>query len=78
MFSKRLNQIRKSKNVTAQQMADHLHMGLRSYRNYESGDRYPSLEVLVAIADFLDVSIDYLLCRDQFLIDHDASSLIVG
>ena len=77
MFSKRLNQIRKNRNVTAQQMADYLNMGLRAYRNYESGDRFPSPDALVKIADFLDVSIDYLLCRDQFLKDHDASSLIV-
>lgn len=51
MFSERLNQTRKSKGITAQQMADHLSMGLRAYRNYESNDRSPSLETLVKIAD---------------------------
>ena len=67
MFSKRLNQARKAQGFTAQQMADYLEMGLRSYRNYESGDREPSLSVLVMIADKLNVSTDYLLCRDNFL-----------
>lgn len=70
MFPKRLNEIRKSKHITAQQMADFLSMGLRAYRNYERGDRFPSPENLIKIADFLDVSIDYLLGRDDFLKAH--------
>lgn len=67
MFSNRLNEVRKSRGITAQQMADHLCMGLRAYRNYESGDRFPSPETLIKIADYLNVSIDYLLGRDEFL-----------
>ncbi len=70
MFNERLNQIRKSKGVTAQQMADLLHINIRSYRAYESADRSPSLEILVKIADILEVSTDYLLCRDDFLKSH--------
>ena len=65
MFNERLNSTRRLKGITAQQMADHLQIGLRSYRNYESGDREPSLAMLVRIADFLGVSTDYLLCRDE-------------
>lgn len=70
MFSNRLNKIRKSKGITAQQMADFLYINIRSYRAYESATRSPSLEVLVKIADILDVSTDYLLCRDDFLSKH--------
>lgn len=67
MFGKRLNETRKSKGITAQSMADTLEIGLRSYRAYESGDREPNFETLVKIADCLDVSADWLLCRDEFL-----------
>lgn len=67
MFYERLNATRKLKGFTAQQMADSLNIALRSYRMYESGDRSPSLEMLVQIADTLNVSTDYLLCRDEFL-----------
>lgn len=67
MFKDRLNQVRKQRGFSAQHMADYLNIGLRSYRNYESGDREPSLDMLVKIADKLDVSIDLLLCRDEFL-----------
>ncbi|MCI9333077.1 MAG: helix-turn-helix transcriptional regulator [Oscillibacter sp.] len=66
-FGERLNQTRKKSGKTAQEMADMLGIGLRSYRAYESGDREPYFSNLVKIADFLNVSTDYLLCRDEFL-----------
>nr|DAG52950.1 MAG TPA: repressor protein [Caudoviricetes sp.] len=62
---RRLNQWRKTRCYTAQEMADLLCIGLRSYRNYESGDRSPSLDILVQIADILEVSTDYLLGRTE-------------
>lgn len=70
MFPKRLNETRKAKGYTAQMMADALNMGLRSYRNYESGHSSPNIYALTTIADILDVSTDYLLCRDDFLARH--------
>lgn len=74
MFHSRLNETRKSKGITAQQMADLLGMHIRAYRKYESGDTTPPLNNLVKIADILDVSTDYLLCRDEFLKSHAAPS----
>ena len=70
MFSERLNKTRKEKGFTAQQMADLLQTGIRNYRKYESGDAKPTLDGLVAIANILDVSTDYLLRRDEFLAKH--------
>ncbi len=67
MFSKRLNELRKAKGISAKYMAETLGIELRSYRNYESGDREPSLRTVVKLADILDVSTDYLLCRDEFI-----------
>ena len=67
MLSKRLNEVRKSKGFSAKTMADALGIELRSYRNYESGNREPSLGALIKISDFLNISIDYLLGRDDFL-----------
>lgn len=74
MFNSRLNQVRKEKGITAQQMADTLCINIRSYRAYESASRSPNLEILVKIADILDVSTDYLLCRDEFLKSHAISA----
>ncbi len=70
MFGKRLNCIRKKQGFTAQQMADILNVSLRTYRHYESGHTFPSPDTLVKIADTLNVSIDYLLCRDNWLQSH--------
>ncbi len=70
MFSERLNALRKQRGLTAQQMADLLHTGIRNYRKYESGDAKPTLDGLVLICDILNVSADFLLCRDQFLAEH--------
>ena len=70
LFAERLNRTRKEKGITAQKMADALNTGIRNYRKYESGDAKPTLDGLVLIADLLDVSTDYLLCRDAFLSKH--------
>ena len=61
MFSKLLNQTRKKRGLTAQQMADQLHIGIRNYRKYESGDAKPTLAGACEIARILDVPLDYLL-----------------
>jgi len=74
MFGNRLNAIRHERGLTAQQMADYLNMEVRSYRKYESGHRQPTYIVLVQIADYLDVSLDYLLGRDEFIKKHTPGS----
>ena len=60
-----LNETRKAQGITAQQMADHLNISLRSYRYFESNDRQPALQILVKIADKLNVTTDYLLGRSD-------------
>lgn len=74
MFNKRLRAIRMQKGLTQQKMANYLNIELRSYQKYEQGERAPSLNSLVAIADIFDVSLDYLLCRDDFIQSHATSS----
>jgi len=67
MFAERLNETRKLRGITALHMANSLGMQIRGYRKYESGDSSPSFEGLVKIADILDVPLDYLFCRDDFM-----------
>lgn len=69
-FNKRLREMRMKRGFTQQNMADKLNVALRSYQCYETGSRNPSLELLVHIADTLDTSTDYLLCRDEFIHSH--------
>ena len=67
MFIRRLNEARKKKGYTAQKMADMLGVTLGTYRHYENGHSSPNIYMLVQIADILDVSLDYLMCRDEFV-----------
>jgi len=66
MFSKLLNQTRKKRGFTAQQMANQLHIGIRNYRKYESGDAKPTLAGACEIAKILNVPLDYLLCNGVY------------
>lgn len=67
MFAQRLRAARMRCHFTQQHMADILCISLNAYQKYEQSERTPSLDTLVKIADELNVSIDYLLCRDAFL-----------
>ena len=62
-FSKRLKQLRNEKNITQNQLANILSMNIRSIRKYESEEMEPTLSVVIAIADYFNVSIDYLVGR---------------
>lgn len=73
MFNKRLREMRIKRNFTQQNMADAIEVALRTYQCYETGTRTPSYSLLVRIADTLDISTDYLLCRDEFLKSHGVS-----
>ena len=70
MFNKRLREMRMKRGFTQQRLADTLDIALRSYQCYETGTRTPNYGLLVLIADTLDVSLDYLLGRDDFMKSH--------
>lgn len=67
MFNKRLREMRMKRGFTQQRLADTLDIALRSYQCYETGTRTPCYDLLILIADTLDVSLDYLLGRDEFI-----------
>lgn len=74
MFNTRLRETRMKCGLTQQNMADKLNISLNAYQKYEQAERSPSLNCLVDISDILDVSIDFLLCRDKFIQSHAAFS----
>ena len=65
IFIERLKYLRKQRNLTQEQMAENIKISLRGYRNYETGEKKPIVENLIAIADFFDVSLDYLVGRSD-------------
>ena len=60
-----LRTLRKSRGYTqiALQMKTGIEQSLLS--KFESGERTPPTDTLVRLADFYDVSIDYILCRTE-------------
>ena len=62
-FPERLNALRREKGITADKMAKALFVETRTYRKYESGHIMPDYRKLIILADMLEVSLDYLLCR---------------
>ncbi|MEC1583274.1 helix-turn-helix domain-containing protein [Bacillus subtilis] len=61
MLSDRLVKLRKSKKLTQQGLAERLQITRSSLSQYELGNRQPDYETLKRIADFFEVSTDYLL-----------------
>ena len=61
----RLRQLRKGKGYTqiALQMQTGIEQALLS--KFERGERVPPTETLIRLADFYNVSIDYILCRSD-------------
>lgn len=61
----RLNELKLSKNVLQKDIASSVGLSLRSYQRYEYGEREPTSSVLIALADYFDVSLDYLVGRSD-------------
>lgn len=63
VFSERLVKLRDSRNLSQKEVAKEFGVVVRAYQRYEYGEREPQLSVLVRMADFYGVSIDYLAGR---------------
>ena len=63
MFSERLKELRKNMGYTQKEIAEQIGTSQPSYQNWEKGSRKPSRETIQKLADFFNVSTDYLLCQ---------------
>ncbi len=62
--------LRKDKNYTQKELAKLLNISASCLSKYEKGITQPPLEMVVQICDALDVSVDYLLGRNNFSFDY--------
>lgn len=60
---KRIRELREDRDLTQEKMARMLNITQRTYSRYENADSMLPLDILVKLADFYDVSTDYLLDR---------------
>lgn len=64
-LSEALRRFRKSVKITQKQAAEVAGVAERVYQSYEYGKVIPTATVLIAIADYFDVSLDYLCGRSD-------------
>jgi len=63
---KGLKEIRKQKNLNQLKVALDLNISREALSHYENGKREPSLEMLVKMSEYFNVSINYLITGKEF------------
>ncbi len=63
MQYQRIRDLREDRDLTQAALAQILHCSQRIYSNYERGEVDIPTEILIKLADYYDVSVDYLLGR---------------
>lgn len=60
-----LKNLRKTFNKTQEEIAKNLNLQKQTYQNYELGKREPNIDTLIKLADYFDVSLDFLVGRPR-------------
>ena len=66
MFKNRLKELRLERNLSMRGIDSRTKIKFNTYSRYESGERDMSTEILKQLADFFQVTIDYLLCYSGY------------
>ncbi len=61
----RLKELRMERHLRQEDAAKLMEVNIRQYQRYERGEGEPDLEGWIFLADFYDVSLDYLVGRSQ-------------
>jgi len=62
-----LKRIRKEKNLNQQKVAIDLNISREALSHYENGKREPSLNMLLKMSEYYNVSINYLITGEEFI-----------
>ena len=66
-FNEKLQELRKSRSLTQEDLAEALFVSRTAISKWESGRGYPNLDSLKAISKYFTVSIDELICPEEIL-----------
>lgn len=66
-FNEKLQELRKKKGITQEELAARLYVSRTAISKWESGRGYPNIDSLKAISKFFSVSVDELLSSDEVL-----------
>ena len=61
----RLKELREESNLTQRDVANAIHIGTSSVGRWERGEGLPTVDFIIRLADFFQVSVDYLLGRSD-------------
>ena len=64
-FPQRIIELKKDKKILQKDIAQAIGITVRNYQRYEKGEQQPTLPYLLALADYFNVSIDYLVGRSD-------------
>lgn len=64
-LNERIRQLRTQNNITQKQLADAINVQSPSVQRFEYGTVRPSLDKLIVMADYFNVSLDYLVGRSD-------------
>ncbi|MGX7745855.1 helix-turn-helix domain-containing protein [Rhodopseudomonas parapalustris] len=63
MFKDRLKELRQDRDLTQAELSKIIGVSREMLSGYENTGREPNFSILIKIADYFDVSTDYILCR---------------
>ena len=63
MKFQRIQDLRTDADLSQKQLSEILHISQRSYSHYETGSRNIPVEMLIRLANYYDISVDYLVGR---------------
>lgn len=63
MKFQRIQDLRTDADISQKQLSEILHISQRSYSHYETGSRNIPVEMLIRLANYYDISVDYLVGR---------------
>ena len=61
----RIRDLREDRDIKQKQVADYLMCDQSLYSKYERGEREIPLALLIKLADYYGVTLDYLVCREE-------------
>lgn len=64
-FQKRLQRMREKKRISRIVLSELCGLNTDAVRRYERGEAEPKLSALIALADFFEVTVDYLIGSDE-------------
>lgn len=69
-YNERIREIREDNSLTQQKIADLLHIGQRTYSDYESGKTRIPVDSLLILAQYYNVSLDYITGASNIKIEY--------